>query len=155
MMPEAPVRHAVPAHLPRIVELAAEHAAYEKSPPPVPDLAERLDVLLFGSPEPTLRCLVAQTPDGEVVGYATCAPQISTWDGRAYLHMDCLFLRSGTRGRGLGARLMDAVTAEARALGLSEVQWQTPAWNEGAIRFYSRLGAEAREKLRFTLDLGD
>jgi RimJ/RimL family protein N-acetyltransferase len=43
------------------------------------------------------------------------------------------------------------VTAEARALGLTEVQWQTPSWNEGAIRFYDRLGARARAKTRFTL----
>jgi hypothetical protein len=31
------------------------------------------------------------------------------------------------------------------------VQWQTPAWNEGAIRFYDRIGAVSKEKLRFFL----
>lgn len=36
------VRHARPADLPRVAELAAEHAVYEKAAPPVPDLAERL-----------------------------------------------------------------------------------------------------------------
>ncbi|MGP3950192.1 hypothetical protein [Streptomyces sp. 7N604] len=41
--------------------------------------------------------------------------------------------------------------AEARGLGLTEVQWQTPAWNEGAARFYERLGARAKEKLRYSL----
>ncbi|MEV8317495.1 GNAT family N-acetyltransferase [Streptomyces sp. NPDC059900] len=144
------VRHARPADLPRIVELIAEHAAYEKGAPPAPGLDRRLDALLFGEPEPRLRCLVAELPGGEVVGYATCAPEISTWDGTEYLHMDCLFLRDGHRGLGLGERLTDAVAAQARALGLPEVQWQTPAWNEGAIRFYDRIGAEAREKVRFT-----
>ncbi|MFH9069066.1 GNAT family N-acetyltransferase [Streptomyces alboflavus] len=145
------VRHARPADLARVAELAAEHAVYEKAAPPVPDLAERLGVLLFETPAPRLRCLVAEADDGEVVGYATCAPEISTWDGREYLHMDCLFLRSASRGSGLGAALMEAVVAEARALGADEVQWQTPAWNEGAIRFYDRLGARAKEKLRYSL----
>lgn len=98
-----------------------------------------------------MRCLVAESPDGEVVGYATCVPALSTWDGLEYLHMDCLFLVPGQRGLGLGALLMDAVTAEARTLGLTEIQWQTPTWNEGAIRFYDRLGARAQEKTRFTL----
>ncbi|WP_079152004.1 GNAT family N-acetyltransferase [Streptomyces sp. RTd22] len=65
--------------------------------------------------------------------------------------MDCLFLRSGNRGQGLGPLLMDAVAARARDLGLTEVQWNTPAWNEGAVRFYERLGAQAKEKLRYTL----
>ncbi|WP_017600570.1 GNAT family N-acetyltransferase, partial [Nocardiopsis lucentensis] len=87
----------------------------------------------------------------EVVGYATCSPEVSTWDGCEYLHMDCLFLRDGTRGAGLGARIMDAVADTARGLGLTEVQWQTPVWNEDAIRFYDRLGARAKEKLRYTL----
>lgn len=151
-VPDAPlVRHARPADLPRIVELATEHAAYEKAAPPVPDLERRLDALLFGTPGPRLRCLVAQLPGGEVVGYATCAPELSTWEGREYLHMDCLFLRSGHRGRGLGALLIEAVVDEARKLGITEVQWQTPAWNEGAVRFYERLGARAKEKLRYSL----
>ncbi|MEU0114451.1 GNAT family N-acetyltransferase [Streptomyces bobili] len=76
---------------------------------------------------------------------------MSTWDGLEHLHMDCLFLAPGQRGLGLGALLMDAVSAEARALGLTEIQWQTPTWNEGAIRFHDRLGARAQEKTRFTL----
>ncbi|WP_367325477.1 N-acetyltransferase family protein [Streptomyces sp. HUAS ZL42] len=145
------VRHAGPADLPRVTELAAQHAAYERAEPPVPDLAERLGNLLFDTPQPRLSCLVAELPDGEVVGYATCAPEFSTWEGREHLHMDCLFLSPGHRGLGLGVLLMDAVLAEARRLGLSEVQWQTPAWNDGALRFYHRLGARAREKLRYVL----
>ncbi|WP_441247435.1 N-acetyltransferase family protein [Kitasatospora sp. McL0602] len=145
------VRHARREDLARVAELAAEHAAYERAAPPVPDLAARLAALLFDAPEPRLRCLVAELPGGEVVGYATAAPELSTWEGREYLHMDCLFLRDGTRGLGLGAQLVAAVAAEARVLGLAEVQWQTPEWNEGAVRFYGRLGAVAKAKLRFSL----
>jgi GNAT superfamily N-acetyltransferase len=147
------VRRAGPEDIPRVVELAAEHAAYEHAAPPPPDLAPRLSALLFDTPAPRLRCLVAELPGGEVVGYATCSPEISTWQAREYLHMDCLFLRSDSRGSGLGALLMEAVTAEARALGLDEIQWQTPAWNEGAARFYDRLGARPKEKLRYSLTL--
>ncbi|MEU3477442.1 GNAT family N-acetyltransferase [Streptomyces sp. NPDC033754] len=105
----------------------------------------------LGGGAPRLRCFVAELPDGSLAGYATCAPEISTWDGVAYLHMDCLYLTSTARGHGLGPLLMDAVRTEARALGLTEIQWQTPAWNEGAIRFYDRLGATSKEKRRYTL----
>jgi GNAT superfamily N-acetyltransferase len=145
------VRHARLEDLPRIIELVAEHAAYEQAAPPSPELAQRLETLIFATPTPRLRCLVAELPGGEVVGYATCAPEVSTWEGREYLHMDCLFLRTGHRGSGLGALLMDAVRAEAHHLGLSEIQWQTPVWNEGAARFYDRLGANAKTKLRYSL----
>ncbi|MFF4188691.1 GNAT family N-acetyltransferase [Streptomyces sp. NPDC001691] len=145
------VRHARPADLPRLAELAAEHAAYEKSAGPAPGFAERLGALLFTAERPRLRCLVAEIPGGEVVGYATCAPEVSTWDAREYLHMDCLFLRDGHRGLRLGPLLMEAVAAEARALGLVEIQWQTPEWNEGAVRFYERLGATSKAKVRYAL----
>lgn len=147
----ARVRHAERSDLPRVAELAARHARYERSDPPVPDLAERLAALLFDSPAPRLGCLVAELPGGEVVGYATCSPELSTWEGREYLHMDCLFLEPDHRGLGLGALLMDAVADRARALGLTEVQWQTPVWNEGAIRFYARRGALGTDKRRFSL----
>ncbi|MET7595444.1 N-acetyltransferase family protein [Streptomyces sp. NPDC004082] len=145
------VRRAVREDLPHVAALAAEHAAYEHAGPPAPGLAGRLEGLLFGVAAPRLRCLVAESGDGEIVGYATCAPELSTWDGAEYLHMDCLFLREGRRGLGLGPLLMEAVLAEARTLGLGEVQWQTPLWNEGAIRFYDRLGARGREKRRYSL----
>jgi len=65
--------------------------------------------------------------------------------------MDCLFLAPDHRGLGVGALLMDAVAAEARNRGLAEVQWQTPVWNEGAIRFYARRGALGADKRRFSL----
>jgi len=151
-MSHAPlVRHAGRADLRTVAALAARHAEYEQAAPPPDDLPDRLAALLFETAAPRLRCLVAELPDGELVGYATCAPELSTWEGREYLHMDCLFLLPGHRGLGLGALLMDAVTAEARALGLTEVQWQTPTWNDGAMRFYDRLGARARQKVRYSL----
>ncbi|WP_327718212.1 GNAT family N-acetyltransferase [Streptomyces sp. NBC_00490] len=144
------VRRVRPEELADVVALITEHAVYEKAEPPAPGLEERLRSLLFGSPEQRLRCLVAEW-GGTVVGYATCSTEVSTWDGTEYLYMDCLFLRDGHRGLGIGESLMAAVRDEARALGLGQVQWQTPAWNEGAIRFYDRIGAVSKEKLRFFL----
>ncbi|MER5311040.1 GNAT family N-acetyltransferase [Streptomyces sp. NPDC002773] len=151
----ATVRQARPEDLTRLVELIDEHAAYEKAAPPAPCLADRLARLLFVPAEPRLRCLLAVLPDGTVAGYATCAPELSTWDGTEYLHMDCLYLTESSRGHGLGPLLMAAVRTEARILGLDEIQWQTPAWNESAIRFYDRLGATSKEKRRYTLSTED
>ncbi|WP_371496475.1 GNAT family N-acetyltransferase [Kitasatospora sp. NBC_00374] len=145
------VRPAVPADLPAVAVLAAEHAAYERAAPPADALAQLLVGELFERAEPRLSCLVAELPGGALAGYATCTEEFSTWQGRPYLHLDCLYLRDEHRGLGLGARLIDAVLAEARARQLDEVQWNTPAWNEGAIRFYDRLGATRKEKQRYSL----
>ncbi|MFF3623909.1 GNAT family N-acetyltransferase [Streptomyces sp. NPDC002467] len=144
------IRRARPADLPRLVELIHEHVAYEKSAPRPPGLAERLGPQLFAE-DARLWVLLAETPDGEVAGYSACSAEFAFWDGRHYLHMDCLYLAEGTRGHGLGAALMDAVRGLARELGLGHVEWQTPEWNEGAIRFYDRLGATGRPKRRYAL----
>ena len=65
--------------------------------------------------------------------------------------MDCLYLAEEARGHGLGAALMEGVSDLARELGVDQVQWQTPDWNEGAVRFYDRLGATRKEKQRYSL----
>lgn len=147
---ESVVRAARAEDLARIVELVQEHVAYKKSHPRAPGLAERLGAALFEDGA-RVWVLLAETPRGEVVGYAACSEEFSFWDGRHYLHMDCLYLAEGARGHGLGAALMDAVTDLARERGLGHVEWQTPDWNEGAIRFYDRLGAMRRAKQRYSL----
>ena len=38
-----------------------------------------------------------------------------------------------------------------RAIGVTEIQWQTPHWNLDASLFYQRRGGIAKQKLRFTL----
>ncbi|MFD7627647.1 GNAT family N-acetyltransferase [Streptomyces sp. NPDC059851] len=142
------VRPARPEDLPRLVELVHEHVAYEKSAPRPPGLADRLGPRLFAE-DAQAWVLLAEDPDGRVVGYAACSAEFTFWDARHYLHMDCLYLAEEARGHGLGAALMDGVAALARERGLDQVQWQTPDWNEGAIRFYDRLGADGLAKRRY------
>ncbi|MFE3559796.1 GNAT family N-acetyltransferase [Streptomyces sp. NPDC059193] len=146
------VRRARVGDLPRLVELMREHIAYEKSAPRPPDLAERLGPQLFAE-DARMWVLLAQTPDGGVAGYAACSAEFSFWDAGHYLHMDCLYLAEEARGHGLGAALVDGVRELARELGLGQVQWQTPDWNEGAIRFYDRLGATGLAKRRYGLSV--
>ncbi|MFF3014154.1 GNAT family N-acetyltransferase [Streptomyces sp. NPDC057939] len=146
--PTPAVRPARPEDLPRLVELIHEHIAYERSAPRPPGLAARLGPQLFVD-EPRQWVLLAEAPGGSVVGYAACAAEFSFWDARYHLHMDCLYLADGARGHGLGRALMDGVAALARELGLDHVEWQTPDWNEGAIRFYDRLGATGLPKRRY------
>ncbi len=147
------IRPAAGADLPQVAALAADHAAYERADRPPAGLPDRLAALISG-PTPRLHLLVADTGGGKLVGYASCAPELSTWQGREYLHLDCLYLDEAYRGLGLGARLIGAAGELAGRLGLGELQWNTPDWNTDAIRFYRRLGATDRAKLRFSLPAG-
>jgi GNAT superfamily N-acetyltransferase len=147
------VREATPGDIPNLIQLIHEHTAFERAAPPSDDLAVRLAGLLF-APAPRLHAIVAEIED-VIVGYSTASLETSTWRGREFLHMDCLYLREDARGSGVGGMLLDAVRRLAIELGVDQVEWQTPQWNEGAVRFYDRTGAERNPKHRYTLTVGD
>ena len=134
-----------------LVDLCAEHARYERAEFDPAGKAELLDAALFSNPA-RLCAWIAWSGD-RALGYATASREFSTWSARDYLHLDCLFLHEEARGHGIGTALLRAAIGAAQAQGLRELQWQTPDWNEQAIRFYRRLGACAKAKMRFTLAL--
>ncbi|GAB5535909.1 MAG: hypothetical protein Rubg2KO_21580 [Rubricoccaceae bacterium] len=133
-----------------LADLCVEHAAYEGAGHLPEGRAERLEPLLFG-PAPRLYGLVVEQ-DRQLVGFATWTVQVSTWDAASYLYLDCLFLRPSARGHGLGRELMARLARTALDATCDHVQWQTPSDNAGAIRFYDRLGATSRSKVRYVLD---
>ena len=134
--------------LAELEELCREHAAYERSAWPEYPRQEGFEALFLGNERAW--CWVVEG-DGELAGFASVAVQISTWDARHYLYLDCLYLRPAYRSRGWGRSLMAKAAATALRESAANLQWQTPAWNEGAVRFYDRLGATRTEKQRFTL----
>ncbi|MEL7059805.1 MAG: GNAT family N-acetyltransferase [Acidobacteriota bacterium] len=145
-----------PADLPQLMDLCAEHAAFEHRPFVREAQAERWRALIFDQP-PRLFCWVLEATasdatKADLVGFASCSTEVATWPAAHYLHLDCLYLRPGARGLGLGRRLLQRVARHGLELGCRELQWQTPAWNDRAAVFYRRIGAEALHKLRFVLD---
>jgi [ribosomal protein S18]-alanine N-acetyltransferase len=78
--------------------------------------------------------------DGEVVGYAGLA--MLAGDG----HVLGLAVRPGEQGRGLGARLLDALLGRAAAAEVAGVTLEVRPSNRAALRLYRRVGfvAEGR-----------
>lgn len=149
--PAGIVRPATVADLPALARMCAAHAAFERAEPVPADLATRLESTLFTTP-PRAWCLVADCA-GELIGYAACSLEFSTWQAADYAHLDCLFVTEPHRDEGWGRMLLDAVKSTAAALGVTQLQWQTPDWNADAIRFYNHAGAQASPKVRFSLTL--
>jgi len=141
------IRAATRSDLPEIIKLCAEHAQYEKAEIDTASLERALGACLF-SPRPRASCVIASAHDA-LIGYATWSLEFSTWRATDYAHMDCLFVRAESRNGGVGRLLLDAVRRDAAAAGCTWIEWQTPAWNDGAIRFYERCGAVAMPKIRF------
>jgi len=150
-MKKTTIRFAQREDLDELVKLCEEHAIYEKADYSKINKKENLSAHLF-SQEPTLYCLVVEL-NSHLIGYATYMRQFSTWDTNFYVYMDCLFLNNNSRGLGLGVELMERIKEESLILGCDLIQWQTPTFNEGAIKFYNRMGAYSKNKERFFLDL--
>lgn len=146
------IRRVSAADVESLLPLCAEHAAYE-----------RLVYSAQGGVETFVRALTGDSPklyawmamhDDVAAGYASATLDFSTLDRATYVHMDCLFVRDGWRGHGVGRQLLDAVHAFACARGCRTMQWQTPEWNTDAARFYKRWGATEMIKRRYVLRLG-
>jgi L-amino acid N-acyltransferase YncA len=146
------VRAILREDLDRLVLLCAEHAAYECAEYSPEGKAERLEKLLFGAPPRIMGALVEEA--GVLVGYATWSREASTWDATEYMHVDCMYLREDARAAGAAVALIKQMAVEFREAGLNEVtaQWQTPPFNENAIRFYEALGGKRKDKARFYMD---
>lgn len=145
------IRKATLEDLHVLVELCAEHAEFEHAEYSPLGKAERLREHFFGT-LPSAFCLVAEV-DKTLAGYATYSKEFSTWDAGFYIHLDCLFLRPSYRGYGIGEKLVEQIREEARRLGCTLIQWQTPKFNTRAIKFYERIGAKQKEKVRFYLNV--
>jgi ribosomal protein S18 acetylase RimI-like enzyme len=157
------VRLALAGDAEAVSSLCGEHAAFERIPFSPAGHALRLRHLLEASCSlsPDHDALATRMPlyvwiaemDGEIIGYVAASPAISTLDAAVYIHMDCLHVRPGDRGRGIGWLLMQEAMSCGLAMGCGRMEWQTPRWNEPAARFYLKHGARERIKRRFALEL--
>ena len=143
------IRKAGPEDAIAISGLCAAHAAFEKAAFNSAGHIGRLTELLSENTG-QLSIIVAEQ-QGEIIGYASITKDISTWAAKPFFYLDCLFIAEKVRGKSVGKLLFAKVKALAVEHNITEIQWQTPEWNESAIRFYRKLAASESRKLRFTL----
>ena len=145
------IRECQPTDVNTVVQLCQKHADYERATFNPIGKEEELKSELFVE-EPKLFCLVVEANE-TIVGYATYTFDFSTWDAASFMHMDCLYLDEETRGFGIGEALIEKLKQIAMAEKCINIQWQTPKFNERAIKFYNRIGGIGKDKVRFFLDL--
>jgi GNAT superfamily N-acetyltransferase len=130
-----------------LIILCTKHAAHEQSDYDPKDKAVRLKNAML-SDNPCLRCWMVMVKN-EFAGYATFTFDFSTWDARYYLHLDCIYIEEKFRGLGIGKAVMERLVDVAKKNNCINLQWQTPVFNERAIRFYEHIGGKAHDKKRF------
>ena len=127
------------ADLPQVLALIQELATYERAPDAVTNTLEAMRRDGFG-PAPVFNFFVLEDVHGVLTGLALYYTAYSTWKGRM-LYLEDLVVTEAARRGGFGRLLFEAVVAEARATGAQRLKWQVLDWNEPAITFYQKLGA--------------
>lgn len=112
-----------------------EHLAHET-------IVTEEDVLRDGfGPHPKFRALIAEW-NGEPAGYALFFEFYSTFQGRAGLFLEDIFIRPQFRKNGIGTELLARVAKIAWEEDYFCLRWEVLDWNEPAIKFYKQLGAD-------------
>jgi GNAT superfamily N-acetyltransferase len=126
--------------VPVILSLITGLADYEKLSHQVVATEDTLRHWLFG-PRPAAEVLIAWDGD-DAVGFALFFQNFSTFLGRPGLYLEDLFVIPAHRARGIGRRLLTTLAALAVERGCGRFEWSVLDWNEPAIAFYRRMGAE-------------
>ena len=134
------IRTTTEADIPVILSLIRELADYERAPDAVVTNETGLREVLFGA-RPSAEVLLALEA-GEPIGFAVYFFNFSTWLGRPGLYLEDLFVRPSERGKGYGRALLERLAQIAQERGCGRMEWAVLDWNDPAIQFYKKLGAE-------------
>ncbi len=135
------IRKATKNDMPRVLHLIKELAHFEKEANAVEVTVEDLQADGFGN-NPAFQCFVAEV-NNTIEGIALVYNRYSTWKGKS-LHLEDLIVSEPMRGTGLGTALLDEVIKYGYHLGVKRINWEVLDWNEPAITFYEKKGAQVK-----------
>ena len=138
------IRSATRADVPLILQLIRDLATYERAPNDVTATEDILLEVLFGD-QPSAQVRLAFENDTPV-GFAVFFHNFSTWLGRPGLYLEDLFVKPEFRGKGYGRALLVDLARIARERGCGRMEWAVLDWNDPAIQFYRKLGAQPMDE---------
>jgi ribosomal protein S18 acetylase RimI-like enzyme len=130
------VRPATEDDFPAVLSLIKELAEFERAPEKVTNSVEQMK-----QEQDLFRCFVAETETREIVGMALFFLAYYTWIGKS-IYLDDIYVKRSLRQQKIGTALLNKVFEVARAEKCKRVRWQVLDWNEPAISFYRKCGAE-------------
>jgi len=138
------IRPAVPTDLPLVAGLIRDLAVYEKLEHEVRFDEAVLGEKLFGE-RPYAEVIIGEI-DGAAQGFALFFHNFSTFEGKAGIYLEDLYVREAARGSGLGKALLTHLAALAVTRDCARLEWSVLDWNEPAIGFYKALGARPMDE---------
>ncbi len=138
------IRPATPGDVAEIHAMVVELAVYEREPEAVKASPDDLHEALFGR-RPVAEALIAEVDQDDsepaVAGHAIFYATFSTWEGRAGIWLEDLYVRPAYRGTGAGAALFRHLAQLTLERGYTRFEWVALDWNTPALTFYERFGA--------------
>jgi len=128
---------------PVILSLIKGLADYERLADEVEATEEGIHESLFGE-RPAAEVVLAYV-GSDVAGFALFFHNFSTFLGLPGIYLEDLFVRPAHRGLGVGRALLQHLARVARARNCGRLEWSVLDWNETAIGFYRRLGAQPND----------
>jgi GNAT superfamily N-acetyltransferase len=131
---------ATEADVPAILSFIRGLAEFEKLSHRVIATEEKLRETLFGA-RPYAEVLIARL-SGQPVGQALFFHTYSTFMAQPGIYLEDLYVLPEQRSRGIGLALLKALARVARERNCGRLEWAVLDWNERAISFYRRIGAD-------------
>lgn len=94
---------------------------------------------------PKAFCIIAEV-DSNPVGFALCFYNYSTFQGKAGIYIEDLFVDEDYRGHGIGKGFFQYLAQKAVDENLGRIQWWVLDWNEPSINFYKKMGAKMMDE---------
>lgn len=134
------IRPAIATDVPTILRFIRELAEFEKLLHEVQATEQQLSASLF-APGAKAHALIAER-DGMPVGFCLYFYNYSTFLARPGIYIEDVYVQPAHRSHGIGRQFFTHLAAQAQREGCGRLEWWVLDWNERALDFYRRLGAE-------------
>jgi GNAT superfamily N-acetyltransferase len=134
------LRSATAADAPTLFGLIQALAEYARLSHAVTGSVEALQSHLSGS-RPFAAAIVAEV-ENQAIGFALFVYNYSTFLTKPGIYLEDLFVLPEFRRLGVGTALLSYLAKKAIAEGCGRLEWSVLDWNEPAIAFYQRMGAD-------------
>lgn len=92
--------------------------------------------------------VVVACEKGALLGACLSLMTYSTWRGHRGIYVVDLFVAPEARGRNIGVELLQLAAKRGRAKGARFIKLEVDVSNEGAARFYDRMGFRRKDEDR-------
>lgn len=134
------IENAGEKNVPQIVEMIREFAAFENLSDYCEVTEEKLKDAMFGA-NPCVEGLMAFVENAPV-GYALFFENFTSFRGQRGLYLEDLYVKTDYRRLKIGEAFLRKLARIAKERKFERIDFLVLEWNEPAVKFYEKLGAE-------------